>query len=92
MNEEKQTRVEIDGTSINVTGCNGKQVNVSPCGVHVKSNDSEVKVSWSGIKILNDKTNLNISVLKPLIGCGVAVLIFVALLTVIVTAIVKLML
>ncbi|MFA6104412.1 MAG: hypothetical protein WCV67_16865 [Victivallaceae bacterium] len=92
MDEDKKTQVEIDGASINVTGRNGRQVNVGPCGVHVKSNDSEVKVSWSGIKILNDKTNLNISVLKPLIGCGVAVLIFAALLTVVVTAIVKLML
>jgi len=92
MNEEKQTRVEIDGTSINVTGCNGKQVNVGPGGVHIKTDDSEVKVGWSGIKIANGRANLNISVLKPLIGCGIAVLIFVALLTFVITAIIKLML
>ena len=68
------------------------QVNVGPGGVHIKTDDSEFKVGWSGVKIANGRANLNISVLKPLLGCGVAVLIFVALLTFVITAIIKLML
>jgi hypothetical protein len=50
-----------------------------------------VKVSWTGIRVRDGKTNLNISVWKPMIGCGFAVLVFVALLTAVVVGIVKLM-
>lgn len=80
MHEDKETKVEIDGASINVTKSDGKQVNVSPGGVHVKSNDSEVKVSWSGISMF----------WRPLVGCGITSLVFAALLTVIVAVIIKL--
>ena len=91
MNEKDKAQVEIDGASVHVTGEKGERVDVGPGGVHIKDGDSEVKVSWTGIRVRDGKTNLNISVWKPMIGCGFAVLVFVALLTAVVVGIVKLM-
>jgi hypothetical protein len=91
MDEKERARVEIDGASVHVTGEKGERVEVGPGGVHVTDGDSEVKVSWTGIRVRDGKTNLNITVWKPMIGCGVAILVFVALLTAVIVGIVKLM-
>lgn len=91
MDEKERARVEIDGASVHVIGEKGERVEVGPGGVHVRDGDSEVKVSWTGIRVRDGKTNLKISVWKPMIGCGVAILVFVALLTAVIVGIVKLM-
>ncbi len=89
--EKEKAEVEIDGVSVHVTGEDGERVDIGPGGIHVRDNDSEVKVSWSGIRIRDGKTNLNISVWKPLVGCALASIVFVALLTAVIVGIVKLM-
>ncbi len=87
----EEARVEINGASIHVSDGKGETVNVGPGGVHVKDGDSEVKISWTGIRVRDGTTNLNISVWKPLVGCGAALVVFVAILTAVVVGIVKLM-
>lgn len=91
MSEKEEARIEIDGATIHVTGDEGEKIEVGPGGVHVKDGDSEVKVSWTGIRVRDGKTNLNISVWKTLVGCGVGLVVLVAILTAVVVAIVKLM-
>jgi len=91
MDENDKAQVEIDGASVRVTGARGERVDVGPGGVHVTDGSSEVKVSWTGIRVRDGKRDLNITVWKPLVGCGVAILIFVALLTAVIVGVVKLM-
>ena len=91
MSEKEEAHVEIDGASIHVTGDKGEKVNIGPGGVHVKDGDSEVKVSWTGIRVRDGKTNVNISVWKPLVGCGLGLVVLVAVLTAVIVAVVKLM-
>ncbi|MFH1708795.1 MAG: hypothetical protein ABIF71_12885 [Planctomycetota bacterium] len=92
MNPKREDRVDIKGASIHVKGNDGEEVHVSPAGVHVMDGRSEVKVSFFGIRIKDGNTNIDISVWKPLVGCGMAVIIFLALLTMVVVGIVKLLL
>jgi len=91
MNENEEAHVEIDGASVHVTGDKGENVNVGPGGVHVKDGDSEVKVDWTGIRVRDGKTHVNIRVWKPLVGCGLGLIVLVGILTAVVVAIVKLM-
>lgn len=91
MSEKEEAHVHIDGASIHVTGDKGEVVDIGPGGVYVQDGDSEVKVSWTGIRVRDGKTNLRISVWKPLVGCGIGLIVFVAILTAVVVAVVKLM-
>jgi hypothetical protein len=92
MNDTEQTRVEIDGTVLHVDGQDGEQVRIGPGGLHVKDRDSEVRVSWSGIRVQDGKTRFVLSIWKPAIGCGVAILVFAALATAVVMGVARLML
>ena len=92
MSAKEQGHVEIDGASVRVTGDKGETVNIGPAGIHVKDGDSEVKVGWTGIRVHDGRTKVNISVWKPLVGCGLGVIVFVAILTAVIVGIVKLML
>lgn len=91
MSEEDQARVEVGGPSVNVTGDKGEKVRVGPGGVHVKDGNSEVKVTWTGVRVRDGETDINISVWKPLVCCGVAAIVFMAILTAVVMSIVKYM-
>jgi len=91
MNEKNEAHVEVDGGAIHVTGDKGEEVHVGPGGIHVKDGDSEAKVSWTGIRVRDGNTNINISVWKPLVGCGIGLIVLVAILTAVVVTIVKLM-
>ena len=90
--EEKTTgEVEIDGVSVNVTGDKGEKVEIGPGGIHLSDGDSEVNVSCFGIRIKDGKKKLNITLWKPIVGCGVIILVFFALLTAVIVGIVRLM-
>ena len=86
-----KTKIDIDAGSVHITGDDCEKVYVGPGGVHIKDGDSEVKVSWTGVRIKDGKTNLEIGVWKPLLGCGFALLLFAGLLTAVVVGVVKLM-
>lgn len=91
MSEKEEAHIHISGASVHVTGDEGEIVNAGPGGIYVKDGDSEVKISWTGIRIRDGKTNLNISVWKPLVGCSVGLIVLVAILTAVIVAIVKVM-
>ena len=91
MSNQDQVDVDISGVSIHVKGKKGEEVNVSPAGIYVKDGDSVVNIGFSGIKIQDGTTHLKFSVWKPLVACGVSLLIFVALLTAVIVGVVKLM-
>jgi hypothetical protein len=92
MSDKTEGQVEIDGAAINVTGNRGERVHVGPGGIHVRDGDSEVKVTWTGIRVRDATTRVDISVWKPLVGCAIGLVVLVAVLTVVVVSIVKLML
>ncbi len=91
MTDREEAKVEIDGLYVDIQGEDGEEVKVGPGGVHIVDGDSEVNINWSGIRIRDAKTNLNITVWKPLLGCAVAMLVFAALLTATVVGVVRLM-
>ena len=83
--------LQVATASIHVTGEKSEEVNIGPGGVRVKDGDSEVKVSWCGVRMRDGRTCVNISVWKPLVGCGFAIILFAAILTAVIVGIVKLM-
>jgi hypothetical protein len=92
MTDSKAGKVEINGASVHVGGDGGETVNIGPGGIHVMDGNSEVKVSWCGIRVRDGGTSVNISVWKPLAGCGLGIIVLVAILTFVIVGIVKLML
>lgn len=92
MNDPEQTRVEVDGTVLHVDGEDGETVRIGPGGVHVKDRDAEVHVSWSGIRVQDGRSRFVLSIWKPAIGCGVAILVFAALATAVIIGVARLVL
>ena len=91
MSEDEKARVEVGGGSVNVTGEKGEKVHVGPGGVYVKDKDSEVRVNWTGVRVRDGETNIDVSFWKPLVCCGVAAIVFIAILTAVVVGIAKYM-
>ena len=89
--EERSARVEIDGASVRIDGDEGEKVRIGPGGLHVKDGESEVKVSWAGVRVVDGRTRLSISFWKPLVGCGAILVLLAAIVTAVVVGIVKLM-
>jgi hypothetical protein len=89
--EQPQVTVDISGASVHGIGNQGKEVTVSPAGVHVRDGDEEGNVPFSGIRIRDGHTDLTISIWKPLLACAAAILVFAALLTAVIVGIIKLM-
>lgn len=90
-NGRQKAHVEIDGVSVHVTGDQGETVDIGPGGIYVKDGEDEVKVSWTGVRIRDGKTKVQISLVKPLIGCGLGLIVLAAALTAVVVAVIKLM-
>ncbi len=91
MDENREGRVESERVSVNISGEKGEKVEVGPGGIHLVDGDSEVDVSWSGIRIREGRKKFNILFWKPLLGCGAAIIIFFALLTAVIVGVVRLM-
>jgi hypothetical protein len=90
-NQSKKTHVEIEGASLHVTGDQGETVDIGPGGIYVKDGEDEVKVSWTGVRIRDGKTRVQISLIKPLIGCTLGLIVFAAALTAVVVTVINLM-
>ena len=92
MNEKEEAHIEIDGVSLHVQGGGGdEEVRIGPGGIHVRDGDEEVRVGWTGIRVREGRTRARISFWKPMVGCGVALLVFAALIAFVVMGIVRLM-
>jgi hypothetical protein len=91
MQAEEQARIDIDGMSVRMSGDKHEEVDVGPGHVHVKDGDSEITVTWTGIRVRDGKNVLKISIWKPIIAIAVGAVLLAALLTVLVAGIIKLM-
>jgi len=90
MSERNQTKVELDGATLHVKGNRDEEVHIGPGGIRIRDGDEEVRVGWTGVRICDGGTRVRISLWKPLVGCGVAILVLAALVTLVVVGIVRL--